>query len=103
MKKYIIDYGYGTATLFTPFDPKERFYTLANTCFGIRKSISHCIIRNVEDTDCTDFERLEFNDDVYIWDELGRRKMIEPDFFADEDWDDYYAEDCRYVKGETGE
>lgn len=99
-KKYTIDYGFGVATLFTPFDPKERFYTLANTCFGIRKSIVCCIIRRVEEVECVDFERLEFNGDVYIWDEMGRRKMIEPKWFADEDWDDYYAKDCMYVNKE---
>lgn len=47
--KYTIDYGFGEATLYTPYDAKERFYTLAGTCFGIRKSIMHCVILKAED------------------------------------------------------
>ena len=51
--KYTIDYGYGEAILYTPYDAKERFYTLAGTCFGIRKSIMHCVIlRIVRCKDC---------------------------------------------------
>lgn len=37
--KYKIAYGIGTATLYTPYDCESRFYTLASTCFGIRKNI----------------------------------------------------------------
>lgn len=99
MKKYTIHYGFGKAYLYTPYDCVERFYTLANTCFGIRKSIMCCMVLRSEDVECDDFERLEFNGDVYIWDEEGRRKMIEP--FEDEEWDDYYCEECKYIpKGE---
>ena len=98
--KYTIDYGYGMAILYTPFEPKERFYTLASTCFGIRKSIMCCNIMKEEDVECDDFERLEFNGDVYVWDELGRRKCLEPEDMADEEWDDTYCEKCRYKKVE---
>jgi hypothetical protein len=91
--KYTIDYGFGIATLYTPFDPKSRFYTLANTCFGIRKSIAYCRILRAEKVECSDFERLEFSGDVYVWDNLGRRKMLEP--WPDEDWDPYYIETCK--------
>lgn len=95
MKKYVIFYcfGFGYATLYTPFDPENRFYTLAGTCFGIRKCIMFCEIVSAEDTDCSDFERLEFSGDVYVWDNLGRRKMIEP--YLEEDWDSYYIEECK--------
>lgn len=94
MKKYVIDYGFGKAYLYTPYDCEKRFYTLANTCFGIRKSIMYCNILKTEDVECNDFERLEFNGDIYVWDKDGRRKMIEP--WPDEEWDDYYCEECKY-------
>ena len=36
--KYKIDYQYGVANLYTPSeDWEDRFYELANQCFGIRK------------------------------------------------------------------
>lgn len=85
--KYTIDYGFGTAVLYTPYDPEKRFYQLANTCFGIRKSIMGCTILKKEDIPFDDFERLEFNGDVYVWREDGARKMIEPEWASDEDWD----------------
>ena len=94
--KYTINFGCGMATLYTPYDCKERFYTLANTCFGIRKSIMCCDILNIENASCDDFERLEFNGDAYIWDKDGRRKMIEPEWARDEEWDDYYCDECKY-------
>ena len=38
--RYLIDYEYGADNLYTPHeDWEERFYHLANQCFGIRKSI----------------------------------------------------------------
>lgn len=95
MKKYTIDYGIGIAFLYTPYDCTERFFALASTCFGIRKNIMRCLIMKAEDVECDDFERLEFSGDIYVWDEEGRRKMIEPD--EDEEWDDYYCEKCKYI------
>ena len=94
--RYTIDYGFGKAILYTPYDPEKRFNILASTCFGIRKSIMWCQIIKKEDIPCNDFERLEFNGDVYIWREDGARKMIEPEFFADDDWNLDYCEECRY-------
>lgn len=94
--KYTIDYGFGEATLYTPYDAKERFYALANTCFGIRKSIMHCVILKAEDIPCEDFERLEFNGDVYVWREDGARKMVAPLWAADKEWDMDYCEEVRY-------
>ena len=64
--KYTINYGFGTAILYTPYNCEERFYTLANTCFGIRKSIMCCEIVKSEDVACNNFERLEFNGDIYV-------------------------------------
>ena len=93
--KYTIDYGFGEATLYTPYDAKERFYALANTCFGIRKSIMHCVILKAEDIPCEDFERLEFYEDVYVWREDGARKMVAPLWAADKEWD---MDDCGMVR-----
>lgn len=85
-RKYKIDYGCGTAVLYTPYDPVERFHTLANTCFGIRKSIMCCQIYGCEEKDCLPYnERLEFSGDVYVWDHRGARKMLAP--YPDEEWD----------------
>lgn len=94
--KYTIDYGFGEAILYTPYDAKERFYVLAGTCFGIRKSIMHCVILKAEDIPCEDFERLEFNGDVYVWREDGARKMLAPLRAADKEWDMNYCEKARY-------
>lgn len=94
--KYTIRYGFGTAVLYTPYPPEERFFTLANTCFGIRKSIIWFDIIHVEDVQCEYFERLEFGGDVYVWREDGARKMLKPDWAADEDWDMDFCDECRY-------
>ena len=112
MKKYRIDYGFGIATLYTPYKyPDVRFCTLANTCFGIRKSIAKVEITRSEEVvmpESTEWnerlefnwnERLEFNGDVYIWREDGSRKMIAPDWAADEDWEYAWADDVRYISG----
>lgn len=96
--KHTIDYGFGTAILYTPYDPEDRFWTLASTCFGIRKSIEYCIVLKSEEVDIDDFERLEFNGDVYVWDKDGRRKMLKP--WLDEEWDDSDYEECRYIDPE---
>lgn len=96
MKKYTIYYGGGTAILYTPHDPKERFYKLAGTCFGIRKSIMCCEIRKTEEAACDDYERLEFGGDVYVWREDGARKALEPAWFADDDWDTDYCKKCKW-------
>lgn len=108
MKKYTIDYGFGKATLHTPYKyPDVRFSILANTCFGIRKSIIQVVVVDSEDVELPEGtewnERLEFNGDVYIWREDGSRKMIEPDWAADEEWDYAWAEDVRYISGKIEE
>ena len=92
--KYKINYGFGTATLYTPHEPEIRFYSLAGTCFGIRKSIACCCVVGKEDADCDDYERLEFNGDVYVWREDGARKMLEP--WPDDEWDTDFCEECCY-------
>ena len=98
--KYWINYGFGSAYLYTPYEDYERrFYTLGNTCFGLRKSIMYCDL--IEKTDEEpeekypgENERLEFSGDCYIWNEDGARKMISP--FLDEEWDNDYCGDCRF-------
>lgn len=98
--KYTIDYGFGKAILYTEHNPRKRFYKLASTCFGIRKSIMCCNIILAEDAPSPTHgcERLEFGGDVYIWREDGARKMLEPDWAADEDWDTDFCEECRPEK-----
>ena len=98
--KYTIDYGSGKAILYTPYDCEERFYTLAGTCFGIRKSIMCFIVTKREAVECSDFERLEFGGDVYIWREDGARKMIEPEWAKDKEWNTYYCDECKYHQNE---
>ena len=77
--KYKIDYEYGVANLYTPKENwEDRFYELANQCFGIRKSIGE--VELVETTDeepnykvVGEFERLEHSGDIIIWDENGEK------------------------------
>lgn len=98
MTKYKINYGFGIATLYTAAkDVENRFYTLANTCFGIRKSIICCNIMQSFDDDRVDqsVEELEFNGDCYVWRNDGARKMLAP--WPDEKWDTYYCEECKLI------
>ena len=96
--KYGINYGFGMASFETPFcdEVENRFYTLANQCFGIRKSITNFeITAEYENytTKPTDYiEKLEFSGDVYIWREDGAMKMLEP--WPDDDWNTDTCEDC---------
>ena len=77
--KYLIDYEYGIAKLYTPNeDWEERFYELANQCFGIRKSIGEVRLISKEDEKPLgvldgEHERLEHNGDVIIWDQKGEK------------------------------
>lgn len=77
--KYKINYGFGTAYLYTPcVNWKERFYELANQCFGIRKSIMYAHLITTEDAAPKDIidgehERLEHNGDVIIWNAQGEK------------------------------
>lgn len=99
--RYTINYGAGTAYLYTPYPPEERFLDLALTCFGIRKSILCVKIVEVrEDLHCSDFERLEFGGDVYVWREDGARKMLAPSWAKDDDWDTRLCEECKYTPKE---
>lgn len=103
--KYIIDYGFGTAHFYTAYDRKpdkeihERFYELAGTCFGIRKSILYVNIMSVTDEKPTVdipgvVEQLEFaftlfgGCDQYVWNEEGKRKMTSP--YLDEEWEECF-------------
>ena len=83
--KYTIDYEYGKAVLYTPSENwEDRFYKLANRCFGIRKSIGEVKLMLKIDIGPSDvvkeeFERLEHNGDVIIWDEHGEKIKSEWD------------------------
>ena len=84
--KYIIDYEYGIAKLYTPSeDWKDRFYTLADQCFGIRKSIGNVELvktENVKPKEMieNEYERLEHSGDLIIWNKKGEKIKSE--------WDD---------------
>ena len=86
MYKYKIDYGFGIAVLYTPSEDWERrFYTLANQCFGIRKSIMYAkLLNKTEDIRDNrlpgEYERLEHNGDTIVWNENGEKIKSE--------WDD---------------
>lgn len=100
MKRYVIDYGFNSIAVFytDAEDVEDRFYTLAGTCFGIRKSIMWFNIGSAAKDDrehCTGFEQLVFSGDNYIWRKDGARKMLEP--WPDEDWDTDYCDECRRV------
>lgn len=104
MTKYKIDYGYGIATLYTAEkDVEQRFYTLACTCFGIRKSIAYCnvIQHKHDDREDQSVEQLEFNGDCYIWRDDGARKMLEP--WADAEWNTDYCEECKLTDTKEGQ
>lgn len=101
-KRYVIDYGFGIARFTTPYKPEMRFYILAGTCFGIRKSILKFEIKGCDEVETDDFERLEFGfspynrGDVYIWNEKGERKMLEP--VMEPDWDDSYIDELKNAR-----
>ena len=84
--KYKINYGFGIATLYTPSEDWEgRFYELANQCFGIRKSIMYAELIDAVNCECQDkldgeYERLEHNGDVIIWNKNGEKIKSEWDF-----------------------
>lgn len=85
--KYVIDYEYGIATLYSPSENwEERFYSLAEQCFGIRKSIGEvkllksCTENSNREKIENEYERLEHHGDVIIWDNLGNKIKSEWDF-----------------------
>lgn len=86
INKYKIDYTFGVAKLYTPSeDWKKRFYDLANQCFGIRKSIGYVsLISKVKEEPKYkiegEYERLEHNGDVIVWNEKGEKIKSEFDY-----------------------
>lgn len=84
--KYKIDYEYGVANLYTPSpDWKDRFYELAGECFGIRKSIGKTTLLETTDEKppyllVNEYERLEHNGDVIVWNDKGEKIKSEWDF-----------------------
>ena len=83
---YIIDYECGIAHLYTPYkDWESRFYELAFQCYGIRKSIGEVRLlvktdEKPQDPIPGEFERLEHNGDLIIWNKDGEKIKSE--------WDD---------------
>lgn len=83
--RYTIDYGCGIATLFTPHeDWKNRFYALAEQCFGIRKSIFYAKLLSADEVGpqnpyAGEYERLEHDGDIIIWDAIGEKIKSEWD------------------------
>ena len=81
---YKIDYEYGRAILYTPSKEwEERFIKLASQCFGIRKSIGEVKLMSEREEEPTDkleneYERLEHNGDVIVWNQEGEK--IETEF-----------------------
>lgn len=74
---YKINYGFGKAKLYTPSeDWYSRFRALADQCFGIRKSIGLVQLMGMSDERPVDpypgeYERLEHNGDVIVWNAEG--------------------------------
>ena len=74
---YEIDYEYGKAKLYTPETkiPLNRFYDLANECFGIRKSIGDVKLLNSKESKIPEpwsllkgaYEMLEHSGDIIVW------------------------------------
>lgn len=106
-KKYTVNYGYGVATLVTPFDFKERFEVLVNTCPEIAKRCSQAVIMRIEEVpeSWEYFESLSFfasteNSDkkehfLYAWREDGARKLIAPVWkLGWKEWNTHYCEVC---------
>lgn len=85
--KYVIDFEEGIAHLYTQDkDWEERFYHLANQCFGIRKSIAEVELLCSSDVNPTgmipkEVERLEHSGDLIIWDKEGNKIKSEWDEF----------------------
>lgn len=83
--KYIVDYEYGVASLYTPSEDWEgRFYELAEDCFGIRKSIGGVKLLEVVDEDplyvlVGEYERLEHSGDLIVWNKEGLKIKSEWD------------------------
>ena len=83
--KYVIDYTFGIAELYTPHeDWEERFYTLASQCFGIRKSIGDVTLISKSDEQSPypldgEYERLEHNGDTIVWNADGEKIKSEWD------------------------
>lgn len=86
INKYTIDYQYGIANLYTPSEKwEDRFYDLADQCFGIRKSIGQVrLISKTEENPkyklVGEYERIEHNGDLIVWNKKGEKIKSE--------WDD---------------
>ncbi|WP_332657322.1 hypothetical protein [Brevundimonas sp.] len=86
-----IDYGFGVARLwggFTAETVEREFYHRANQCFGIRKSISCCVVRDLKAEPFPKVfgvkpERvvavLKHNGDTIVWGKSGKKLKSEFD------------------------
>lgn len=86
-----IDYGYGVARLwgdFTAETVEREFYARANQCFGIRKSISRCVVRDLKADDFPEVfgvkpgravAVLMHNGDTIVWGKSGKKLKSEFD------------------------
>lgn len=84
--KYIIDYEYGTAWLYTSNENwRSGFLALAGQCFGVRKSIGEVYLIGKEDVEPEqklkgEHERLEHTGgDVIVWNKRGKKIKSEWD------------------------
>lgn len=113
--KYTVNYGYGVATLVTPFDFKERFETLANVCPEIAKRRSQAVVMRMEDVtdEWEHFESLGFFAPteswdkkeyfLYVWREDGARKLVTPVWKRGFDsWNERYCDICGVKKDANG-
>ena len=75
--KYLIDYEYGTAELYTPSEHwLHRFTELSDQCFRNKKSVGR--VQLIEETNERppyllqgEHERLCYNGDVVVWNKEG--------------------------------
>jgi hypothetical protein len=87
----MIDYGFGIAQLWGDFTAEtvERvFYEHANQCFGIRKSISRCEIKKLEEGEFPEVfgvkprkiaTVLKHSGDTIVWNAKGKKIKSEFD------------------------
>lgn len=91
MYKYIIDYEFGVANLWTPVEEPlvlPHFQSLANQCFGIRKSVGIVKIISVEASeipkpwcflDDAKYMLGHSGGDIIVWDSSGNKIKSEFD------------------------
>lgn len=97
MTRYIIDFGFGVATLYTPSKHwAERFKALGPTCYTVEIGTLRLLSEKggFKPTMWDEHERIEVNGNVYIWRVDGARRMLHP--IPDFDWDERWCKTCAY-------